>query len=118
MVTSEQNCIFCRIIHDQAAARVIYRDAHVTAFHDIHPVAPVHILIVPNKHISSVNEMQIDDEQLIGHLFSVAKTIASQVGIADSGYRCIVNTGPDSGQAVFHLHLHLIGGRRVRFTMV
>jgi histidine triad (HIT) family protein len=117
MGPGEQNCIFCRIIHDQAPARVIFRDSLVTAFHDIHPVAPVHILIVPNKHISSVNEIQEEDEQLIGYLFWVAKTIASQLGIAESGYRCIINTGPDSGQAVFHLHLHLIGGRRVRFPM-
>lgn len=117
MAPSDQSCIFCRIIHGQAPARVIFRDSQVTAFHDIHPVAPVHILIVPNKHIPSVNEIQEEDEKLIGHLFSVAKAIASQSGITNSGYRCIINTGPDSGQAVFHLHLHLIGGRRVRFPM-
>ncbi|MGB9674237.1 MAG: histidine triad nucleotide-binding protein [Anaerolineales bacterium] len=114
---SEQNCIFCRIITGNAPAKVVYRDALCTAFHDIHPVAPWHILIVPNKHIPSVNDIQVEDETLIGHLFVVAKLIAQEQGIASSGYRCIVNTGPDSGQAVFHLHLHLIGGRRMRFPM-
>lgn len=117
MGTDSSNCIFCRIIHQQAPAKIVYQDPLVTAFNDIHPVAPVHILIVPNKHISSVNDIQPEDEQLIGHLFSVAKTIAAQLKISDSGYRCIINTGPDSGQAVFHLHLHLIGGQRVRFPM-
>jgi histidine triad (HIT) family protein len=89
----------------------------VTAFHDIHPVAPVHILIIPNAHFHSLNSIIPADEPLIGHLFSVAQQIALHEGIAQSGYRLIINTGKDAGQAVFHLHLHLIGGRRMRFPM-
>jgi histidine triad (HIT) family protein len=89
----------------------------VTAFHDIHPVAPIHILIIPNKHLHSLNSISSEDEPLLGHLFSVACKIAHTEGIEQSGYRLIINTGPDAGQAVFHLHLHLIGGRRMRFPM-
>lgn len=89
----------------------------MTAFHDIHPVAPVHILIIPNEHIHSLNSITPEDESLIGHLFSVAHQIALNEGIAQSGYRLIINTGADAGQAVFHFHLHLIGGRRMRFPM-
>ncbi|PWH18889.1 MAG: histidine triad nucleotide-binding protein [Anaerolineae bacterium] len=110
-------CIFCRIIAGQAPAKVYYRDEQVIAFQDIHPVAPVHILIVPIKHLESINAMTEEDKPLIGHLFWVARQLAAQQGIAQSGYRSIINTGPDSGQAVFHLHLHLIGGQRVRFPM-
>lgn len=89
----------------------------MTAFHDIHPVAPLHILIIPNKHLHSLNSITSEDEPLLGHLFSVARHIAHAEGIEQSGYRVIINTGPDAGQAVFHLHLHLIGGRRMRFPM-
>ncbi len=111
------DCVFCRIIEGKAPAKVYYRDEHVMAFQDIHPVAPVHILIVPIKHIESLNAMTEEDKPLIGHLFWVARQLAVEQGIAHSGYRSIINTGRDSGQAVFHLHLHLIGGQRVRFPM-
>jgi histidine triad (HIT) family protein len=89
----------------------------VTAFHDIHPVAPLHILIIPNKHLHALNSITSEDEPLLGHLLSVARQIAHDAGIEQSGYRVIINTGPDAGQAVFHLHVHLIGGRRMRFPM-
>ena len=95
----------------------MYKDQQTTAFRDIHPVAPSHILIVPNKHISSINEMDLTDEILIGHLFTVARQIAEQEGIQKSGYRLIINTGPDACQTIFHLHLHLIGGQPVRYPM-
>jgi histidine triad (HIT) family protein len=107
------NCVFCRIIAGTAPGEIIYRDEQVTAFRDIRPAAPTHILIVPNKHIVSINELNSEDESLIGHVFTVARKLAEQEGIHRSGYRCIVNTGPDSGQAVFHFHLHLLGGRRM-----
>lgn len=110
-------CVFCRIIAGQAPAKVFYRDEQVIAFQDIHPVAPVHILIVPIKHLESINAMTEADKPLIGHLFWIAHQLAAEHGIAESGYRSIINTGRDSGQAVFHLHLHLIGGQRVRFPM-
>ena len=111
------NCIFCQIIAGERPGTIVYVDEQATAFLDIHPVAPAHILIVPNKHIASVNDLTTADEPLIGHLFSVARQLAQERGIDQTGYRLIVNTGPDSGQAVFHLHLHLIGGQRMRFPM-
>jgi histidine triad (HIT) family protein len=112
-----KDCTFCKIIAGEAPGDIVYRDEQVTAFHDIHPVAPVHILIVPNRHIRSVNEITSEDEPLVGHMHYVAQTIAKQSGIQESGYRLILNTGPDAGQAVFHLHLHLIGGQHVRYPM-
>ena len=111
------SCHFCKIISDEAKAELVYRDEQVTAFRDIHPVAPTHILIVPNKHIESTNALEPEDEPLMGHLFSVARQIADQAGISISGYRLIINTGQDGGQAIFHLHLHLIGGQRMRHPM-
>lgn len=110
-------CIFCKIIAGQAPGEILYQDEQVTAFRDIHPVAPTHVLIIPNRHIASVNELTADDEPVIGHLFTVARLLAEQEGIHESGYRLIVNTGPHSGQLVFHLHLHLIGGQRMRYPM-
>lgn len=111
------DCIFCKILHGEAPSKTVYHDELVTAFDDIHPVAPIHILIITNQHIESVNELAEADEPLIGHLFTVAKNIAVQMKIDKSGYRCIINTGANSGQAVFHLHLHLIGGQRMRYPM-
>lgn len=110
-------CIFCRIIAGQAPAKILYQDEQATAFRDIHPVAPTHILVIPNQHIVSVNDLSEDQETLIGHLFTIARQLAYQEGIDQAGYRLIVNTGPNAGQAVFHLHLHLIGGQRMRFPM-
>lgn len=110
-------CIFCSIIAGEAPAEVLYHDEQATAFRDIHPVAPTHILIVPNIHVASVNDLTEEDEPLVGHLFSVARRLAEQEGIQQSGYRLIVNTGAHAGQAVFHLHLHLIGGQRMRYPM-
>ena len=110
-------CIFCKIVAGQAPATVLYRDEQATAFRDIHPVGPIHVLVVPNRHIASVNDLVPADEALIGHLVLIAGQVARQEGIDQSGYRLILNTGPDSGQAVFHLHLHVIGGRRMRFPM-
>lgn len=110
-------CIFCRILAGQAPAKILYQDEQATAFRDIHPVASTHILIIPNQHIVSVNDLSEDHETLIGHLFTIARQLAHQEGIDQTGYRLIVNTGPNAGQAVFHLHLHLIGGQRMRFPM-
>ncbi len=110
-------CIFCKIIRQESAGEILYQDDQVTAFRDIHPVAPVHILIVPNKHIESVNQVGPEDEPVLGHIFSVAKTLAEQEGIQENGYRLIVNNGPHANQVVFHLHLHLIGGQRLRYPM-
>lgn len=108
------DCIFCKIIKGDIPSTNVYKDEHVTAFRDINPAAPTHILIVPNKHIESVNMLIPDDEPLIGKLFAAAKLLAAQEGIANSGYRLVVNTGAEAGQTVFHLHLHLLGGRAMR----
>jgi histidine triad (HIT) family protein len=115
MTTS--SCVFCRIIAKEAPANMVFQDESVSAFHDIRHIAPTHIIIVPNKHIASTNDLVPDDEILIGHLFTVAQRIAGQEGIRDSGYRLILNTGPDAGQVIFHLHVHLIGGQRMRFPI-
>ncbi len=112
-----KDCIFCKIVSGNAPAQVLFRDAQVTAFRDIHPVAPTHVLIVPNQHISSVNEVTASDEPLLGHLFTVARQVAEQENLTAEGYRLIVNTGRNAGQVVFHLHLHLIGGQRMRHPM-
>jgi histidine triad (HIT) family protein len=110
-------CIFCDIIAGKSPGEMLYQDDRVSAFRDIHPVGPTHILVVPNQHIASVNEVEPEDEELVGHMFTVARLLAWQEGVDQSGYRLIVNTGPHAGQAVFHLHMHLIGGARMRFPM-
>ncbi len=109
------DCIFCKIIQGEIPTDKIYVDETVTAFNDINPVAPTHILIVPNIHIPSVNDLRQDDEKTVGHLFTVARKLAKEAGISESGYRMILNNGPDSGQVVYHLHLHLLGGRKMGF---
>ena len=106
-------CVFCKIIAGAAPAEKLFQDDQVTAFRDKHPIASTHVLIVPNKHIHSVNELSAADETLLGHMFTVARQLAYESGIAGDGYRLIVNTGAGAGQAVFHLHLHLIGGHRM-----
>jgi histidine triad (HIT) family protein len=111
------SCIFCKIVAGEARATIAYRDEQVTAFRDMHPVAPTHILIVPNRHIDSVGALEAEDEQLIGHIFTVARKLAEEEGISKGGYRMITNTGPQGGQSVFHLHVHLIGGHRMRYPM-
>jgi histidine triad (HIT) family protein len=111
------DCVFCKIVAGEIPSEPVYQDEQVTAFRDIQPVAPAHVLIIPNEHIASVNDLEAGHEQLVGHLFTVAARLAQQAGIEQSGYRLIINTGPDGGQAVFHLHLHLIGGQRMRHPM-
>lgn len=105
--------IFSSIISGEIPATIVYQDDLVTAFRDINPVAPVHILIVPNKEIATVNDLADEDEQVAGRMFLAARKIAQQEGIAESGYRLIVNCNRDGGQEVYHLHMHLVGGRRM-----
>ncbi|NPA06114.1 MAG: histidine triad nucleotide-binding protein [Chloroflexi bacterium] len=107
----DPDCIFCKIIAGEIPSKQVYQDELVTAFYDINPVAPVHVLIVPNKHIPSVNHVQPEDETMLGHMFSVARQVAEQLGVAERGYRLILNTGEHAGQVVFHVHMHLLGGR-------
>ncbi|MDK1028378.1 MAG: histidine triad nucleotide-binding protein [Anaerolineae bacterium] len=110
-------CIFCKIIKGDLPAKVLYKDEQVTAFHDINPVAPTHILLIPNKHIASINEIAPEDEALFGYMMTSVKKIAELTGVEKSGYRLIANTGPDANQEVFHIHFHVIGGQRMRHPM-
>lgn len=111
------NCIFCKIAAGEAPSTTLYKDDQVTAFRDLHPVAPTHVLIIPNKHIVSVNEAIPENEALFGHLFVVARKIAEMEAIHENGYRVIVNTGVHGKQTVSHLHMHVIGGRPMRHPM-
>ncbi len=111
------DCAFCKILSGEAPARIIYRDDQVTAFRDIHPIARTHILVIPNRHIASVNELQPDEEALVGHMVLVAKGLAAQEGVAEPGYRLMINTGMHGGQTIPHLHLHLIAGKLARFLL-
>ena len=102
--------IFSKIINKEIPSDMVYQDEHVTAFRDIEPQAPVHILIVPNREIPTVNDIQEEDEQLIGKMFTAARKIAAEEGIAADGYRLLINCNKHGGQEVFHLHMHLFGG--------
>jgi histidine triad (HIT) family protein len=103
--------LFERIVAGEIPADIVFRDERVTAFRDIHPRAPTHILIVPNKAIATANDIADSDEALVGHLFTVARDLARKAGIAESGYRLIINCNKDGGQEVYHLHVHLVGGK-------
>ena len=105
--------IFSKIIRREIPSDIVYQDELVTAFRDIHPQAPTHILIVPNRLIPTTNDVEPEDELMLGRMFSVARKIAEQEGIAQSGYRLIVNCNGDGGQEVYHLHMHLVGGRKL-----
>lgn len=104
-------CLFCRIAAGEIPAKVVYEGDEIVAFRDINPQAPTHILIIPRRHIGSVNEMQPGDAELVGRLYLVARELAEEEGIAQKGYRLVMNTGPAAGQTVDHIHLHLLGGR-------
>jgi histidine triad (HIT) family protein len=108
----EQNCIFCRIIDKKIPAKIIYEDDYAVAFEDVNPQAPVHTLIVPRKHVADIHSITVADREIVGHLFFVARSIASQKGLDQGGYRMVINNGRDAGQTVFHIHLHLLAGRR------
>lgn len=105
------DCLFCKIIAGQIPAQVVYQDEHVIAFRDINPTAPTHVLVIPRQHIASVNEASKENAELLGRLFVTAKEVAKLEGLTEKGYRLVVNCGEDAGQTVFHLHLHVIGGR-------
>jgi len=109
----DPDCIFCQIIAGQIPAKLVYQNEHVTAFHDIKPVTPVHVLIIPNRHIDSLAELQPEDADVVGHVLTIAQRIAETVGVAETGYRLSFNLGRDAGMAVHHLHAHLMGGRRL-----
>jgi len=108
----DPDCIFCRIIEKKIPAKLVHEDDHAIAFEDIHPQAPTHILIVPKKHIQDIHSIKQVDRELIGHLFVVAQILGEKRGLDKSGYRMVINNGRDAGQAVFHIHLHLLSGRK------
>ncbi len=103
-------CLFCRILSKEIPATIVHEDEDVIVFKDIAPQAPIHLLIVPKRHIASLNELSGEDGALIGRLFLVATKVARDLGVASKGYRLVTNCGPDAGQTVFHLHVHLLAG--------
>lgn len=107
------DCLFCKVILGDIPAKIIYEDEHVVAFDDINPQAPQHKLIIPKQHIPTVNDLDMTTSLVIGHLFHAAKKIASQLNIAEEGYRLVMNCNAGAGQTVFHIHLHLLGGRQM-----
>lgn len=105
------DCLFCKIIDGSIPAKRVYEDEHVIAFDDLNPQAPLHVLIIPRKHIATINDIQPEDTESIGRLYLAAKEIAQQAGVAGDGYRAVVNCGEAAGQTVFHLHMHVLAGR-------
>lgn len=110
-----EGCLFCRIAAGEIPATIVREDDEVVAFRDIDPKAPTHVLVVPRRHIASANDLTAADHDLVGRLFTTAGAIAGEEGIAEPGYRLVMNTGPEAGQSVAHIHLHVLGGRRMRW---
>tara|TARA_R110001599_G_scaffold223847_2_gene422982 strand:- start:25 stop:372 length:348 start_codon:yes stop_codon:yes gene_type:complete len=108
-----ENCLFCKIAAGEIPSTEVYSDEHIVAFRDISPAAPQHILLIPRKHIQSVAALTEQDSELMGRLLLTAKQVAIDLGVTQSGYRCVLNTGDDGGQTVHHLHLHLLAGRQM-----
>ena len=107
----QADCIFCNIVNGKIPAKVVYEDQQIFAFHDISPAAPVHVLVIPKKHIANLLDVTIDDNQVIAHLMMSIPQIATQLGLAEKGFRIVINTKDDGGQTVDHLHAHILGGR-------
>lgn len=107
------DCLFCQMVRREITPDVVYENDDVLAFRDINPQAPTHILVIPKKHIVSLNDLSDDDAPLLGKMYLAAQHIAAEAGIAEAGYRTLVNCGDEGGQSVFHVHLHLLGGRQM-----
>ena len=112
---AENDCLFCKIIAGDIPAQKVYEGESAIAFRDSNPQAPTHVLIIPREHIESLNDAAQGDEALLGHLLRLASKIANQQGIAENGFRTVINTGAESGQSVWHLHLHVLGGRTMHW---
>jgi histidine triad (HIT) family protein len=106
-----EDCLFCRIIDHRIPANIVHEDEHAVAIQDIHPQAPVHLLVIPRKHLFALQEARAEDQALLGHLFLVAARLARERGLESRGYRTVINNGPWAGQSVSHLHVHVLGGR-------
>ena len=111
------DCLFCKIVQKEIPSEILFQDEMITVFEDINPAAPIHLLVIPNKHIPSVREMEDGDEAILGRLFSGAKAAAEKAGIADTGYRLIINNGPDAHQEIQHIHMHVLGGEKMKHPM-
>lgn len=109
------DCLFCNIVGGETPADIIYQDERSIAFRDINPQAPVHVLVVPRDHMESLDDASQKDEALLGHLLRVAARVANEQGLSESGYRTVINTGAGAGQSVFHLHVHVLGGRSLNW---
>ena len=107
------DCLFCQIIAKKVAANIAYENEELIAFHDINPQAPEHILIIPKKHIATIDEIEPTDAQLLGNMILCAKKLASNLGLSDKGYRLVFNVNQHGGQEIYHIHLHLLGGRQL-----
>lgn len=107
------SCLFCRIVAGEIPAKKVYEDDHLLAFEDINPQAPLHVLVVPKRHVATVNDLQTADDPLVGEMVRRAAAIAESRGVAAGGYRTVFNCNSDAGQTVFHIHLHVLGGRRL-----
>jgi histidine triad (HIT) family protein len=114
-MSEQQDCLFCRIIAGEVPSDVVYRDERSLAFRDINPQAPVHLLVIPREHMESLDDATQKDEAILGHLLRVAARVANEQGLSESGYRAVVNTGAGAGQSVFHLHVHVLGGRALNW---
>ncbi len=105
------DCLFCKIVAGEIPVEFVYESDTVVAFRDINPQAPTHVLVIPREHISTINDLSVEDEVLVGSLYTAAREIAVAEGIADAGYRTVMNCNEGAGQSVFHIHLHVLGGR-------
>jgi histidine triad (HIT) family protein len=112
------SCIFCAIVAGEIPSDIVYQDDEFIAFKEIHPQAPTHILIIPKKHIVSIAKLADEDVVLVGRIMAVAKKVAQDEGVSEKGYRLVINTGPEGGQTIMHLHVHLMGGRRMPDRMI
>ncbi|WP_437326628.1 histidine triad nucleotide-binding protein [Sorangium sp. So ce381] len=104
-------CIFCKIANKEIPSKVVFEDEHVIAFHDVNPQAPTHALVIPKRHIAGIAQATPEDEAILGRLLLAARRVAELTGIAESGFRTVVNSGANAGQTVFHIHVHVMGGR-------
>lgn len=110
---TEHDCLFCKILAGDIPADVVHESDTALAFRDINPQAPTHVVIIPKRHIATINDIDTGDQDVVGGLFTVARLIAKQEGLADRGYRVVMNCNEEAGQSVFHIHLHLLGGRQM-----
>lgn len=109
---TDNDCLFCKILKNEIPADIVYESETAIAFRDINPKAPTHVLIIPRKHIATINDIEEGDQEIVGSLYSAAREIAHQEGFTDEGYRAVMNCNEAAGQTVFHIHLHLLCGRR------